>query len=192
MKDKILKILSKAINVILEVILIISSLPFIGVFLWAIYNSIFGMDSMQTEIYGLNAFGMTIVASFFMFVPVVQICLIYQLFYLIRYIVKENKKDKALKIIFILSIFFLFFSSGPVLLICIAYQIFYSICHIVKKTKKDKILNIIYIFSLILSFFSTGPVLLVCRAYQFFYLTRHFIKKHKSKNVGVGIPDDPK
>lgn len=133
MKEKALKILSKVINVILEVLLIISSLPLIGVFIWAIYNAIFGTTGfMGTEIYGFNAFGLTIVASFFMSMPVLPICIAYQLFYLIRYIVKNNKIDKALKIVFIISLFFLLSSSGPVLLACLAYQLFYITRHFIK------------------------------------------------------------
>ena len=86
MKDRVLKVL-----------LIISSLPLIGVFIWAIYNAIFGTSFMGTEIYGFDAFVLTIIASFFMHVPVLAICIAYQLFYLIRYIVKNNKIDIEIK-----------------------------------------------------------------------------------------------
>ena len=177
MKDKILKVM-----------LIISSLPLIGVFIWAIYNAIFGTGFMGSEIYGLSAFGLTIVASFFMFVPVLPICIAYQLFYLIRYIVKNNKIDRFLNITYIIILILSLFSYGPVLLLCIAYQIFYLIRY---KVKKDMVFYIIYILSLIVSNYIVGPFFKISKAYQYFYIIRYFIKKHKAKNVGVAPLGDP-
>ena len=128
MKDKILKVM-----------LIISALPLIGVFIWAIYNAIFGTGFMGTEIYGFNAFGLTIVASFFMSIPVLPICIAYQLFYLIRYIVKNNKIDKFLNIIYIIILILSLFSYGPILLVCIAYQLFYLTRYFIKKHKSKNV-----------------------------------------------------
>ena len=77
MKDKVLKV----INVILEVILIISTLPFIGILLWAIYSSIFGSGFMGTEIYGWKAFALAIIAAFSSLSSILIVCLAYLIFY---------------------------------------------------------------------------------------------------------------
>lgn len=97
MKDKVLKILSKVINVILKVILIISSLPFIGVLLESINAMFFGMSKNffgdQTLIYGFEAFSLCLIFRVLLLVQIgiLPICLSYQLFYLIRHLIKKHK-----------------------------------------------------------------------------------------------------
>lgn len=90
LKDKVLKI-----------ILIISSLPFIGVLLNGIYAAFYGVSigffGDFSKIYGFDAFIMSIASTsieIFM-TGVVPVCLIYQIFYLIRHFIKKKKlKEK--------------------------------------------------------------------------------------------------
>ena len=83
MKDKVLKI-----------ILIISSLPFIGLLLIGIYSMFFGFTFFFSTSYGIEAFlgSIFIIGWLLCIIPVLPICLIYQIFYLIRHLVKKNKQ----------------------------------------------------------------------------------------------------
>ena len=86
MKDKVLKI-----------ILVITSLPFICILIEAIHAIFFGVSvgffGDQTLTYGFDAFWICIVFRVMLLlqIGILPICIIYQLFYLIRHLVKKHK-----------------------------------------------------------------------------------------------------
>lgn len=86
MKDKILKI-----------ILLISSLPFIAVLLEAISGMFFGISTgffgVQETSYGFEAFFICIIFRLMLLLQlgILPICLLYQLFYLTRHLIKKHK-----------------------------------------------------------------------------------------------------
>ena len=80
MKDKILKI-----------ILIISSLPFIGLLLIGIHSMIFGYQWFYGKIDGIDGFLSSIVLLVWFLWPLLLVCLAYQIFYLTRHFIKKHK-----------------------------------------------------------------------------------------------------
>lgn len=86
MKDKVLK-----------VVLIISSLPFIGILIKGVYAAFFGISigffGVETKTYGFDGFWASIVFTSILLIQnaIIPICLIYQLFYLIRHLIKKEK-----------------------------------------------------------------------------------------------------
>lgn len=96
---------------------------------------------MGTEIYGFGAFVLTIIASFFMHVPVLSICIAYQLFYLIRYKWKKgiDKKDIVFDVIYIISLIVSNYVVGLFFMISKLYQRIYIIYYFIKKHKSKNV-----------------------------------------------------
>ncbi len=87
MKDKVLKI-----------IFIISFIPYIGLLIYGIYSMIFGFTFIFSTSYGIEAFldSIFILGLLLCVYPILPICLIYQIFYLIRHLVKKhNSKNNV-------------------------------------------------------------------------------------------------
>ncbi len=89
------------------IILLISFLPYIAILGYGLYSAIFGYDvytlilpTYVKTIYGLDAFleAITVLGLVFLFVPVIPICAVYQLCYIIvKIILKLKNKSKPTK-----------------------------------------------------------------------------------------------
>jgi len=84
-----------------KIILYITFTPYVYILLISIYHAIFGYDvytlilpTYVETIYGLEAFKEVFILNLLglTFIPIIPICLIYQLVYLIIFIVKKYKK----------------------------------------------------------------------------------------------------
>lgn len=83
---------------IYKIIFIISFLPYVILLLISLYHAIFGYDlytmilpTYVKTLYGMEAFLQTLIWNSIRlcFIPILPICLIYQLIYLITYIFKK-------------------------------------------------------------------------------------------------------
>ena len=87
---------------ILKIILVITCLPYIGIIVWGIVNMFLGVDTglmpgSGTYVYGIEAFVSTILWGIVLgiILGILPICLVYQIFYLIRHFIKKKKlKEK--------------------------------------------------------------------------------------------------
>lgn len=86
-----------------KIILIISFLPYIYILLLSFYHAIFGYDVYTLilpvyvkTIYGIEAFREVFIIKLLTltFIPIIPICFIYQLVYLIIFLFKKYKKQK--------------------------------------------------------------------------------------------------
>jgi len=84
-----------------KIILFITFLPYIYILLLSTYHAIFGYDvytlilpTYVKTIYGIEAFKEVFILNLLglTFIPIIPICLIYQIVYLIIFIVKKYKK----------------------------------------------------------------------------------------------------
>ncbi len=90
---------------IFKIILIISFVPYIILLLISLYYSIFGYDLYSMilpkylrTLYGMEAFYMVLMwySIAFSFIPILPLCFLYQIIYLVTYIIKRIKnKTKA-------------------------------------------------------------------------------------------------
>lgn len=90
-------------NKILKVMLYISFLPYITILLISIYHAIWGYDvytwilpEYVETIYGIEAFLETMVLNILRlwYIPVLPICLIFQIICIISYLLKRKKSNK--------------------------------------------------------------------------------------------------
>lgn len=86
-------------NKVLKIILIASFLPYVWILICGIYSIFSGFTFLFTTSYGFTAFVdcICVMALVLCVYPVLPICLIYQLFYLIRYLIKKNKLKKEVE-----------------------------------------------------------------------------------------------
>lgn len=81
-----------------KVLFYISFLPYIFILLWGCFNAINGTTFIFSEIYGFDAFLLTLVAGFIVLVcnvPIIPICFIYQIAYLLKGKIKIDIKKYA-------------------------------------------------------------------------------------------------
>lgn len=88
-------------NKVLKIILYISFVPYIALLLMAIYHAIFGYDvytwilpEYVRTIYGIEAFLESFIWNFLRlwYIPVLPLCLAYQIIYAISYFSKTKKQ----------------------------------------------------------------------------------------------------
>ncbi len=105
-----------------KILLIISFLPYVLLILISLYHSVFGYDvytlilpTYVKTIYGMEAFLSTLSwnALLLCFIPILPICLLYQIINLTIYIINKIKHKKFKHIIIYL------FAICAVLLICV-------------------------------------------------------------------------
>ena len=83
---------------VLKIILKISFIPYLLLLLLGINSAIYGFSFFGTSTYGIEGFmdsitiyGFALVSIF----PVIPVCLVYEIFYFIRYMVKKNKIENV-------------------------------------------------------------------------------------------------
>lgn len=170
MKDKILKIILK-----------ISSLPFI-VILLMLLGGYKWIDISNSKI---DSF---LTRFTFPFLMICLACVVYQSFYLISYLFKneKNKKELALKSIFVVS-FIPYIMASVFLILFILLQLIDGSTQSIWNGNVFEFItefakNIFRVLEMLLPY-DMSFIVWIFPAYQIFYIIRHFIKKHKSKNV---------
>ena len=78
---------------IFKIILIITSIPFITIFILGLWNAFFGFTFFLSTSYGIEAFFDTcfILGWLLCVFPVLPVCLLYQIIYLIVFLVNKKK-----------------------------------------------------------------------------------------------------
>ena len=87
-------------NKILKILFIISFLPYFLIILSGILCAFSGISFISTQIYGFDAFLLTIwfaLYSFTLEIPIIPICIIFQLCYILKTNVKKIKKINTKK-----------------------------------------------------------------------------------------------
>lgn len=89
-------------NKIPKILFIVSFLPYLLILLFGIISTFSGITFLFNTIYGFDAFIVSIffiIYNFFFFIPIIPICLIYQICYLLKNKIKKFKNIKLKKYI---------------------------------------------------------------------------------------------